>query len=226
MLAAMAYKRDSEDMLTLLAGDGVSIITRICAAFFGVAIIGAGVPVFCVIIKNTLYSTKACSAHTSFFWGAVFPYVAAWTLYQGDALMKVLNWAGLVINGSVAFILPLILCSYFYYNKNRHQPDFHDVEMSHSRIPKHLDENEDENETKNENKNNTEIGTENDNGNNHDELKESDLINNSDSTVLIEKSLPDFLMPYRWWIIHSIIVLFSVMITLTIIMDIITGSGP
>jgi hypothetical protein len=42
LLAAMAYKRDSEDMLTLLAGDGVSVLTRVCAAFFGVAIIGAG----------------------------------------------------------------------------------------------------------------------------------------------------------------------------------------
>ncbi len=85
LLAAMAYKKDSEDMLTLLAGDGVNILTRICAAFFGVAIIGAGylrlwfyiisysVPVFCVIIKNTLYSTKACSAHTSFFWSENFP---------------------------------------------------------------------------------------------------------------------------------------------------------
>jgi hypothetical protein len=30
-------------------------------------------------------------------------------MYQGKVLINVLNWAGLVINGLVAFILPLIL---------------------------------------------------------------------------------------------------------------------
>jgi uncharacterized membrane protein YidH (DUF202 family) len=86
-------------------------ITRVCAALFGVTIIGAGcvtfrdaascvdldiylimwsyaliavaivvvvvvvlccvllrVPVFCVIIKNTLFATRACSSQMSFFW--------------------------------------------------------------------------------------------------------------------------------------------------------------
>lgn len=198
LLAAMAYKKDSEDMLTLLAGDGVSILTRICAAFFGVAIIGAGVPVFCVIIKNTLYSTKACSAHTSFFWGAVFPYLAAWTLYQGDALMKVLNWAGLVINGSVAFILPLILCSFFYYRRSHHNEIApKEVELSHTRLP-----------------------------HSHPvEELESQSEKNRPSRP-IENSIPDFLLPYRWWIIHSIILLFVTMILSTIILDIVTGNGP
>ena len=37
------------------------------------------------------------------------PYLISWTLYQGKLLITVLNWAGLVVNGSVAFILPLVL---------------------------------------------------------------------------------------------------------------------
>jgi hypothetical protein len=169
--------------------------------------------VFCVIIKNTLYSTKACSAHTSFFWlslslphlldpdlslrGAIFPYLASWTLYQGDALMKVLNWAGLVINGSVAFILPLILCSYFYYRTAHHcEPDVHDVEMSHTHLPKHL--------------------------NKTDGPPSLD----TSSQQRIEASLPSFLVPYRWWIVHSIIVVFVTMILATVTLDIATGSGP
>lgn len=143
------------------------------------------------------------------FRGAVFPYLASWTLYQGDALMKVLNWAGLVINGSVAFILPLILCSYFYYNKTRHQPDKHDVEMSHTRLPKHLDENDNDNQNQNQNKYQT-----------------IEKVEEKSSPEDIEKSLPDCLIPYRWWIIHSIITLFVIMIVATIALDIITGSGP
>lgn len=108
--------------------------------------------------------------------------------------MQVLNWAGLVINGSVAFILPLILCSYFYYRVgHHHEPDLRDVEMSHSRLPKHT----------------------------YDSIEAS--IN---GTQQIEGSLPSFLMPYRWWIIHFIIVLFVTMIVSTIVLDIVTGSGP
>lgn len=119
--------------------------------------------------------------------------------------MNVLNWAGLVINGSVAFILPLVLCSYFYYRTSHHQePNIHDVEMSHSRLPKHHDE---------------EIEKE------KQEQKEGEgnYLENNDN---MEGSLPSFLRPYRWWIIHIIIFLFVTMIVTTITLDIVTGSGP
>ena len=139
--------------------------------------------------------------------------------------MKVLNWAGLVINGSVAFILPLILCSFFYFKKSQHHPDIHDVEISHSRIPKHYHDFE-ENSIDNNNINN--------NNNNNEENKsqgyqEKETIlpnNNSKTSIPIEKSLPNWIIPYRWWIIHSIIFLFVVMIVVTIALDIITGNGP
>ena len=37
------------------------------------------------------------------------PYLLAVTLYQGSVLMSVFNWTGLVVNGLVAFILPMYL---------------------------------------------------------------------------------------------------------------------
>ncbi len=37
------------------------------------------------------------------------PYALSWVLYQGSILIHLLNWTGLVVNGSVAFVLPLIL---------------------------------------------------------------------------------------------------------------------
>lgn len=37
------------------------------------------------------------------------PYLLSWTIYQGTMLMSMLNWTGLVVNGLVAFILPMIL---------------------------------------------------------------------------------------------------------------------
>ncbi len=113
--------------------------------------------------------------------------------------MKVLNWAGLVINGSVAFILPLILCSFFYYCHTHHDVEVQDVEMSHSRLPKHHHPPENAQEPR---------------------------VENSRPNKPIEKSIPDFLLPYRWWIIHAIILLFVTMIVSTIILDILTGNGP
>lgn len=111
--------------------------------------------------------------------------------------MKVLKWAGLIINGAVAFILPLILCSYFYYRTAHHcEPDIHDVEMSHTHLPKDL---------------------------NKTDSPESLDISSHQS---IEGSLPSFLVPYRWWIVHTIIVAFITMILTTITVDIVTGSGP
>jgi hypothetical protein len=41
--------------------------------------------------------------------GAFMPYLICWTLYQGTLLMSMLNWTGLVVNGLVAFLLPMVL---------------------------------------------------------------------------------------------------------------------
>lgn len=60
-------------------------------------------------MKNTLYASKATDKNTAFFFGALFPYAISWAMYQGKYLLNLLNYAGLVINGLVAFILPLLL---------------------------------------------------------------------------------------------------------------------
>jgi hypothetical protein len=48
----------------------------------------------------------------------VAPYLLSWMLYQGSALMTVLNWTGLVVNGFVAFILPMYLVLRSLENRN------------------------------------------------------------------------------------------------------------
>ena len=42
----------------------------------------------------------------------MLPYCVSWMMYQGTALITVLNWTGLVVNGVVAFVLPLVLVLY------------------------------------------------------------------------------------------------------------------
>ena len=109
LLASASFSEINGDMLTILTSPKVHFFTRFCAALFGILIIGCGIPIYCIIMKNTLYASKAASKSTAFFWGALFPYLISWTLYQGESLLDLLNYAGLVINGLVAFILPLFL---------------------------------------------------------------------------------------------------------------------
>lgn len=113
-LAAFSFEHAGSNLLILLSSSKVHMMTRICAAVFGTSIIGSGVPVFCVIIKNALHSGGVCNEQWSLFFGSTLPYLISWMLYQGSLLMTVLNWTGLLVNGMVAFILPLVLALYAF----------------------------------------------------------------------------------------------------------------
>ena len=60
---------------------------RFCAAFFGVAIIGCGAPIFCVIVKTSLYASRTCNGRWAFFIGAVLPYCVSWMMYQVETTL-------------------------------------------------------------------------------------------------------------------------------------------
>ena len=128
VLGACSFANTGDDMLILLASNQVSYLTRISAAFFGVLIIGAGVPIFCVIVKNSLATAKICNHDWSLFFGATLPYLVSWLMYQGTLLLTVVNWTGLVVNGSVAFILPLVL-AYCAISYNSSSTDVDDIEL-------------------------------------------------------------------------------------------------
>lgn len=109
VMASMSFSDVGANMLVLLSSGKCHLLTRIAAAVFGVSIIGCGVPIFCIIIKTSLYDSGTCNARGSYFVGAILPYLLSFLMYQGTLLITVLNWAGLLINGLVAFILPLYL---------------------------------------------------------------------------------------------------------------------
>jgi len=108
LLCALAFEHAGTNALIILSSSKSHPLTRLCSVLFGATIIGAGVPVLCVIIKTTLYDSKALGPNMSFFFGAIFPFLTSWILYQGEFLISILNWTGLVVNGLVCFILPLI----------------------------------------------------------------------------------------------------------------------
>ena len=94
----------------------VSFHLRLCNDVF----FWCRIPVFCVMMKNSLYNGEVCSAQLSFFWGSIFPYAASFLLYQGSLLISVLSWAGLIVNGSVAFLLPVTLVILAHHNLRRY----------------------------------------------------------------------------------------------------------
>jgi len=112
--AASSFDNPGDDMLVVLASNKVSETTRIAAASFGVAIIGSGVPVFCVIVRKQLDSSGMMSRSWAKFCGTLFPYLISWLMYQGKTFIAMLNWTGLLVNGLIAFILPLSLALVAY----------------------------------------------------------------------------------------------------------------
>lgn len=68
IMGAMSFPDVSQNMLVLLTSTKVHAFTRFSAALFGVIIIGCGVPVFCVIIKNALEFNHICSPWWASIW--------------------------------------------------------------------------------------------------------------------------------------------------------------
>lgn len=93
-LGGMSFKEAPDNMLELLESPAVGVTTRVCAAAFGVFIIGLGIPVFCVISRYNLYVGGVCSDGWATFWGGIFPWLVSWTLYQGHAILGLLSWTG------------------------------------------------------------------------------------------------------------------------------------
>jgi hypothetical protein len=77
-------------------------------------------PVFCVMMKNALYAGEVCSAPAAFFVGSISPYCLSWCMYQGTVMLSLVNWAGLIVNGAVAFLLPVLLVVLSYRNMRKY----------------------------------------------------------------------------------------------------------
>jgi hypothetical protein len=50
------------------------------------------------------------------FWGAVFPWLVGFLLYQGQGFTEFVNWSALVVNGFINFVVPVLV-----YIKAKHE---------------------------------------------------------------------------------------------------------
>jgi hypothetical protein len=109
-LGGLAFADIPDNMLELLASPAaVGPVTRVCSLLFGVAIIGLGIPIFCVLMRYNLVVGGVCGNGLGTFLGGVLPWLVSWLVYQGHAVMDLLTWAGLVLNGFIDFLCPVVV---------------------------------------------------------------------------------------------------------------------
>ena len=213
VLAAASFDSPGENILVVLASNKTAPATQFASAFFGISEIGVGVAIFCVIVKNSLLQTGLLNKGLSQFFGSLFPYLISWYMYQGKSLLVMLNWTGLLVNGLVAFILPLVLALVAYrcgygpksrskssdsiggdiemLNKNAGRYDYQSIETPDDVLPTGEEEEEDEG-------------------------GELDVI----------EPLPNFMEPCRGMVLIFGIFIFSFMIVSTVILDVEYNATP
>jgi amino acid permease len=218
--AAMAFPNVDTEIIKDLASPQTHELTRFAAAIFGMLIIGCGVPVFCVMIKSSLYSSRMVGASWAFFWGASFPYLASWTMYQGTALMDILNWTGLIVNGAVAFLLPLALVLYTFQARDRKISS--DLQKVNNRNNHQMSENSQLlSSYNNDNNNSKSMELEE----NRDEVHNNMFVMEYEDFALegTVHPLPGVLVPYKQYVVMFLLSVFSIVILGTIGYDIYNG---
>ena len=176
--------------------------------------------------------------------GSVAPFLIAWTLYQGSILMRVLNWTGLVVNGFVAFLLPmyLVLRSIGVRRTIRDRKQAHNelellshsTEVISSTIALTPVSNTSTTTTNNHAPSlhlhaphssscNSIHSQEHTYYDGSLEGEDPERFNLVDSSV---KPLPDWLEPYRYYIVMFMIVCFALIIGGTIVLDVYMGIQP
>ena len=90
---AIAFDLEPGDFLSLLMSEKVPLATRVGAVIFGLAIIGLGIPIFCIMMRANL-EDGLCGPRLALFLGCVFPWMVAWLFYQETVTGELLAWSG------------------------------------------------------------------------------------------------------------------------------------
>ena len=214
LFGAMSMSYPPTDMLSVLGSKKSNILTRICTALFGIITIGSGVPVYCVLIKNTLYVRGTCDRFWSFFIGSVFPYLSSFLIYQGTFMIALLSWTGLVVNGIVAFVMPLLLALFLYEARKRSLKRVHDgEELEFSRK---IHRTSSGGMISVCNSSSSDLGVDQEDASNNISFTTNELVLDGSVYPFLEA-----LVPVEELVVKSILILFVLMIVLTIIRNLV-----
>jgi hypothetical protein len=109
LLGAMAMPNVADNMLESMMSGAFGTALSIGASLFAFAIVGLGIPLFSVLTRLNLTGSGLCSDGTGNVLAVYGPFAAAWMLYDGKAVTKLLSWGGIIFTSLVTFLLPLLL---------------------------------------------------------------------------------------------------------------------
>jgi len=112
---SMSIASVPNNFLAFLAAGHQGVTTQMCANVFSFFIIGFGIPLFCIIMRYNLVNAGVATHEGGLFLTAVLPWFTSFLLYQGKNLLEIFTWGGLVLNGLISFILPLVVAVYALY---------------------------------------------------------------------------------------------------------------
>jgi len=109
ILGGLATHHPKDNIANTLAAAHNHPLTRLSAFLFGVIIIGLGIPVSCVVVRYNLQVGRVLPPSLAMFCSAVLPWLISWPMYQGHAALDLISWSGMIVNGLVNGVLPLLL---------------------------------------------------------------------------------------------------------------------
>jgi hypothetical protein len=107
LMAAFAYPNLKTDDLLENMGNDSLVVTKVAVYLYTLAVITMSIPVYCITIKNNLFTGGVLNKPLSTFVGAIAPWLVAWIFNSGSIFAELLNWASLFLTGFIAFFFPL-----------------------------------------------------------------------------------------------------------------------
>ena len=117
-LGNLAVPHVSSNFLASLMSGVYGVYMQSCACIFSLFIVGLGIPLFSVLTRLNLIGAPnadtppICTRPVGNVLAVFLPFGAAWFLYDGKAITKLLSWGGILFTSIVAFILPISLALY------------------------------------------------------------------------------------------------------------------
>eukprot|EP01090_Pellita_catalonica_P020475 TRINITY_DN7337_c0_g1_i1.p1 TRINITY_DN7337_c0_g1~~TRINITY_DN7337_c0_g1_i1.p1 ORF type:complete len:189 (-),score=25.49 TRINITY_DN7337_c0_g1_i1:5-499(-) len=114
VLAGMAFHFPPDDDILSVINDAsphsFRIVAEISVYAFPVVVLLTSIPVFSIIIRYNLLESGLCKRKIfANFWAVLFPWVVAVPFYTGSGLQNIISWVGLIVNGIINFVIPILL---------------------------------------------------------------------------------------------------------------------
>lgn len=125
-------RSQSDDILSVLLQDETPVVSQYVAYLWDITTLIPGIPVLAIMVRYNLLNGKVCGRMGAFFWGVVAPWLVTMFLYETDVLVQFCTWVGIVVQGYINFVVPVLL----YKNALQRYPNESDLVLGEE--AKHL----------------------------------------------------------------------------------------